>query len=353
MGHSVQVAGSGEDAMVLLKDHDFDLALMDIGLPGMSGMGTTKAIRALDDTAKASLPVIALTGNVQDEDIRKCYAANMNGHIAKPIDPKKLIQQLQKVTDNELDNPVVIKVSEASQKTGVRQVSAMIETPPQKAAETTAESAASPDEYENSSPIQSFVDKQSDTGADKNSLSISESTTDDNSLESMSLDDIEDDSFESSIKQIEERDEKSDKDVPDEVFNIESDLSLDDENGLQEPKKDTKKDAEIINTAMLDSLKNSVGDEIMSSLLEGFLEKADEIILKIESLKGTGDAAELKARAHELKGMAGNFGVMEVSMIAEKMEELSKKDKFDEAIIFAGPLAKAQEKARDVLKDWL
>ena len=355
MGHSVQVAGSGEDAILLLKDHDFDVALMDIGLPGMSGMGTTKAIRALDDMAKSSLPVIALTGNVQDEDIRKCYAANMNGHLAKPIDPKKLVQQLQKVTDNELDNPVVVSADEASSKTNTRQVSAPPETPKTETPKTenpktkteqdTAESEALADEYENSSPIQTFVGKQGDAGASENSL------------ESLSLDDIEDDSFESSIKQIEERDEKSDNGILDERFAIESDLSLDDGNDEKTPSKDSIKDSEddgvIINSSMLDSLKNSVGDEIMSSLLEGFLEKADEIILKIESLKGTGDSAELKARAHELKGMAGNFGVMEVSKLAETIEELSKKDKFDEAIIFADSLAKAQAKARDALKDWL
>jgi len=301
-----------------------------------------------------------LTGNVQDEDIRKCYAANMNGHLAKPIDPKKLVQQLQKVTDNELDNPVVVSADEASSKTNTRQVSAPPETPKTETPKTetpktenpktkteqdTAESEALADEYENSSPIQTFVGKQGDAGASENSL------------ESLSLDDIEDDSFESSIKQIEERDEKSDNGILDERFAIESDLSLDDGNDEKTPSKDSIKDSEddgvIINSSMLDSLKNSVGDEIMSSLLEGFLEKADEIILKIESLKGTGDSAELKARAHELKGMAGNFGVMEVSKLAETIEELSKKDKFDEAIIFADSLAKAQAKARDALKDWL
>jgi signal transduction histidine kinase/DNA-binding response OmpR family regulator/HPt (histidine-containing phosphotransfer) domain-containing protein len=109
-GHEVTTAPSGEKALEILGERSFDVALMDMELPGISGIGATKAIRALRDREKSHMPVIAMTGNVRAEDIHKCYAANMNGHIAKPIDPDKLRIQLQKVIDNNLDNPVEVDV---------------------------------------------------------------------------------------------------------------------------------------------------------------------------------------------------------------------------------------------------
>ena len=93
------------------------MVLMDVELPGISGKGATKAIRSLDDETKARIPVIALTGNVRDEDIRSCYAANMNGHLPKPVDPKKLQMQIQKVIGDKLDNPV--DLSEFTRSEGV------------------------------------------------------------------------------------------------------------------------------------------------------------------------------------------------------------------------------------------
>src|SRR5690606_5043452 len=76
MGHESRVACSGEEALKIIEDRVLDMILMDIELPGMTGMGTTKAIRAMENKDKAALPVIAMTGNVRDEDVRQCYAAN-------------------------------------------------------------------------------------------------------------------------------------------------------------------------------------------------------------------------------------------------------------------------------------
>ncbi len=106
MGHRTGLAGSGEEALEIMKKKPFDMILMDIELPGMSGMGTTKAIRGLPDRKAAATPVIALTGNVREEDIRSCFAANMNGHLAKPVDPKRLKGMIDKVIKGALDNPV-------------------------------------------------------------------------------------------------------------------------------------------------------------------------------------------------------------------------------------------------------
>lgn len=73
----------------------YDLILMDIRMPVMDGYDAAKAIRALE-RQDAKLPIIAMTADAFAEDIKRCLACGMNAHIAKPIDVKKLMNELQK-----------------------------------------------------------------------------------------------------------------------------------------------------------------------------------------------------------------------------------------------------------------
>ncbi|MDO4484813.1 MAG: transporter substrate-binding domain-containing protein [Clostridia bacterium] len=72
----------------------YDLVLMDIQMPNMDGYGATRAIRAMADPAKASIPIVAMTANAFEEDKRNAFAAGMNAHVAKPIEMDKLNQTL-------------------------------------------------------------------------------------------------------------------------------------------------------------------------------------------------------------------------------------------------------------------
>ncbi len=65
---------------------DYDLIFMDIHMPGMDGYEATRRIRALDFPKAREIPIIAMTANVFKEDIERCLAAGMNGHVGKPID---------------------------------------------------------------------------------------------------------------------------------------------------------------------------------------------------------------------------------------------------------------------------
>ena len=74
----------------------YDLILMDIQMPVMDGWEATRAIRALPDTGKASIPIIALSANVFDSDIQKSLDAGMDAHLAKPIDIPVLLWTIRK-----------------------------------------------------------------------------------------------------------------------------------------------------------------------------------------------------------------------------------------------------------------
>ena len=72
----------------------YDIILMDIQMPKMDGYKATQTIRNLSDQEKACIPIIAMTANAFEEDKRAAIAAEMNGHIAKPIQVDKLLSIL-------------------------------------------------------------------------------------------------------------------------------------------------------------------------------------------------------------------------------------------------------------------
>lgn len=74
----------------------YDMILMDIHMPVMDGLAATKAIRKLSRADAAEIPIIAMTADAFEEDIRQCKAAGMDAHIAKPIDIKKLLELIKR-----------------------------------------------------------------------------------------------------------------------------------------------------------------------------------------------------------------------------------------------------------------
>ena len=87
-GHHVVVAEDGEAALLALAQARFDLILMDMQMPGLSGLEATRQIRA-NESAEANsgqrIPIVALTANAYAEDRDACLAAGMDGFISKPI----------------------------------------------------------------------------------------------------------------------------------------------------------------------------------------------------------------------------------------------------------------------------
>ena len=78
----------------------YDVILMDIQMPVMDGYMAAQAIRSLPDSKIAGIPIIAMTANAFQEDIRKAEQVGMNGHIAKPLDIPSMKATLQHVLKN-------------------------------------------------------------------------------------------------------------------------------------------------------------------------------------------------------------------------------------------------------------
>ncbi|AWN38447.1 PAS domain S-box protein [Methylobacterium radiodurans] len=89
-GHSVDVVGSGAEAVRAVQAASYDLVLMDVQMPGMDGMTATRLIRSLAHPA-ASVPIVAMTANVLPHQIEAVRAAGMQGHVGKPFQRAELL----------------------------------------------------------------------------------------------------------------------------------------------------------------------------------------------------------------------------------------------------------------------
>ena len=88
-GFLIETAENGKIAFEMTEDSEpgyYDVILMDIQMPVMDGYTAAQAIRGLPDKQLAGIPIIAMTANAFQEDIKKAEEAGMNGHIAKPLD---------------------------------------------------------------------------------------------------------------------------------------------------------------------------------------------------------------------------------------------------------------------------
>ena len=75
----------------------YDVILMDIMMPVMDGLDATRAIRAMDREDCKTIPIIAMSANAFDDDLKKSVACGMNGHLSKPVEVEKLYQVLHQV----------------------------------------------------------------------------------------------------------------------------------------------------------------------------------------------------------------------------------------------------------------
>jgi CheY-like chemotaxis protein len=95
--HSIETASNGKEALDRFGITSFDLILMDIQMPVMSGLVAAEKIRALESVTNSHVPIIAITANAMIGDKEKCLSAGIDDYISKPFQPAALIDKIKKI----------------------------------------------------------------------------------------------------------------------------------------------------------------------------------------------------------------------------------------------------------------
>ncbi len=343
-GHTVYMASNGFEALDICRTHELDLILMDIQMDGIDGLETTRKLRMEQDSNIADIPVIALTGNVMLEDIERFFEAGMNGFLAKPIDSNKLSETLYNASIGKFENDHKSKNSDKE----------ILEN------DNTAKE-------ENKTEEILDIDLSSiDTGLafDNKNYCVPNSKqkpeiftkTDVSSSKEIDNKQLENDCNKGEITEIQRFLMKQKDEITQTVSQENSDTSYSNSIAPRKEseslKTDEHKTDELLDLIMLEQLLETLSKDQFLSLLEGFLNKASEIIEIIETLCDEENLATLGSRAHELKGLAGNFGMQLLSKEAGEVEKSARMSKKDEAIKIAVGLRNINTQTRDALNSW-
>lgn len=107
LGCHVDSAFNGQQAVDMFKASPkgkYHMIFMDVMMPVMDGLEAAHQIRTSGHPDSDSIPMIAVSANAFDEDIKRSLASGMNAHLSKPIEPEKLTQAVQHYARRKRDN---------------------------------------------------------------------------------------------------------------------------------------------------------------------------------------------------------------------------------------------------------
>ncbi|MFP4313435.1 MAG: response regulator, partial [Alphaproteobacteria bacterium] len=390
LDHRPHTVASGEEALNKITQEQFDLVITDVNLEGMSGIETTKTIRSLPDKKKASIPIVALSGNVQKSDIDSYYAAGMNDFLAKPIDHKKLenvilelcgqgskatpstplntqaskdqpAQQNEKAAnithasapkDNDYPTPAEpITAPEPEQKREPR--------PPLPTSENASrpEKRAPQPQDKNLSEPASTPQKQAAQNAIPQIMADNHKPPQQNPLKQNELTDLQ--------KFLMEEDDKPPAEKaasgpppsspPPAGLSPIAEAETFEEEGIPKdlaPNDQNTADSGI-DGELLESLYDTLGKDQLQPLLDDYYTFANQIIETLQGQKDAPDASIIRDKAHELKGMAANFGFSGISKIGGEIEALAKKGSIEQTLPLIAQLDAINQKSQNAARQWL
>jgi two-component system, sensor histidine kinase and response regulator len=94
-GHAVVIAENGRKALEAYERDAFDVIVMDVQMPEMSGLEATAAIRERERTTEAHIPIVGLTAHAMKGDRERCLEAGMDGYLSKPLRAQELFDMLE------------------------------------------------------------------------------------------------------------------------------------------------------------------------------------------------------------------------------------------------------------------
>jgi signal transduction histidine kinase/CheY-like chemotaxis protein/HPt (histidine-containing phosphotransfer) domain-containing protein len=95
-GYRAEAVFNGLEALTALEKNPYDLILMDVQMPEMDGFETTAAIRRMEKEKGGHVPIVAMTAHAMKGDRERCLEAGMDDYLSKPIQPKELIEMIER-----------------------------------------------------------------------------------------------------------------------------------------------------------------------------------------------------------------------------------------------------------------
>lgn len=370
-GHTVLQAANGQECLEICQKEVPDLILMDIEMVGMNGEETTRKIRTHHDHNITSIPVIALTGNIGLEDVKRYFAAQMNGFIGKPIDPDKLSNTIRDASNGKFENPLTNESSLAHITHGLELDDREYYTSDSNLTDTAPSSENSFSTRNMSSKLE--ITLENDSESDKTHVQEEKPATTAQKASSGEMTEIQkfllsknsDNKVPSTNEPITshqplEREEKDVSNSKQDIMHKEAPLPPEVNEDQSAPpenipieKENKGKMEEYLDLKLLNNLATTLGKEQINNLLEGFVDKADSIIEQLDISIKNKDVANISVRSHELKGMAGNFGMSALSAVAGKAEKAAKTNDSKKAMEHASLLRDINTETKKHLKKWI
>jgi two-component system sensor histidine kinase/response regulator len=97
MGHIVSVAQNGTEVMKALEEQTFHLILMDVQMPEIDGLQTTRLIRNQEKGTDCHVPIVSMTAHAMRGDRERCLDAGMDGYVSKPVNAEELFEVVEKL----------------------------------------------------------------------------------------------------------------------------------------------------------------------------------------------------------------------------------------------------------------
>lgn len=102
-GHTITTASDGQMALDLVASLDFDAVLMDLHMPVLDGMEATRKIRMSEDPVKASIPILALTADISNDNIEKFRESGFDAYCTKPLDIEAIETELSRLVHRKFE----------------------------------------------------------------------------------------------------------------------------------------------------------------------------------------------------------------------------------------------------------
>ncbi|GAB3955175.1 hypothetical protein GCM10028805_41950 [Spirosoma harenae] len=97
--YDITAVKNGEQVLQILDKEDFSILLLDINMPLMDGMECVRRVRALPDQTKASVPIVAITGNAKNYTEEEFKTAGFNDVLVKPLNFDRLVEVVNQLTE--------------------------------------------------------------------------------------------------------------------------------------------------------------------------------------------------------------------------------------------------------------